>query len=210
MISSRYAIPVAALLSLALVPTVIHSYFKLAIDNSATTKAIKADLGEFVSVPTKRYPDWGAEIFGATDWFERTYKDRQGNTARLFVGRAYDHKRLYHHPELALSYAGDLRSNGKMVLSGVPPIPLHLLHHTTLPKIAAFALFYDGHFIDDPIAHQIKNSISLLVSPEKPMTLFYVSEDNTGQQTDFEKTMSAKVLKQAVHDFLAQQPIKEP
>ncbi|SJM92715.1 conserved hypothetical protein [Crenothrix polyspora] len=204
MISSRYATPVAVLLSLALIPTVIHNYLNLAIDNSATTKAIKADLGTFISVPTRRNPDWGADTFGCTDWFERTYKDKQGNTARLFVGRAYDHKRLYHHPELALSHGEDLRSNGQIVLSDVLAIPVHLLHHNTRPSIAAYALFYDGHFIADPIAHQIKNSISLLVSPEQPMTLFYIAEDNLDNQTAFEKTLSAKVLQEAIRSFLAQ------
>jgi hypothetical protein len=206
MISSRYATPVAILLSLALIPTIIHSYLKLASDNSATTKAIKADLGEFTSVPTRRNPDWGTDTFGCTDWFERTYKDKRGNTARLFVGRAYDHKRLYHHPELALSYGGDLRNNGQTVLSG---IPINLLHHGSRPNIAAYALFYDGRFIDAPIVHQIKNSIRLLVSPEKPMTLFYISEDNLDNQKTFEKTLSAKVLTEAIKSFLAQQPAKE-
>ncbi|WP_394754011.1 hypothetical protein [Crenothrix sp.] len=207
MIASRYATPVAVLLSLALIPTVIHSYLKLAVDNSASTKAIRADLGEFISVPTRRNLNWGTHTFGCTDWFERTYKDKQGNTARLFVGRAYDHKRLYHHPELALSYAGDLRANGKILLSASQSVPLNLLHHNTRSNIAAYALFFNGQFIDDPVAHQIKNSMSLLVSPEKPMTLFYISEDNLENQTVFEKTLSAKVLKEAIKSFLAQQPV---
>ncbi|SJM95785.1 hypothetical protein [Crenothrix polyspora] len=206
MICSRYAVPVAVFLSLALIPTVIHNYLGLAVDNTATPHAIKADLGEFISVPTRRNIDWGMDMFGCVDWFERTYKDKQGNTARLFVGRAYDHKRLYHHPELALSYGNDLRNDGKIILSGGHAISVTLLHHNTQANIAAYALFYNGYFIDDPIAHQIKNAIKLLVSAEKPMTLFYVSEDNTDKHTPFEKTMSAKLLKAAIQSFLAQQP----
>lgn len=120
MISSHYALPVAVLLSLALVPTVIHSYLDLAIDNSASSKAIKADLGEFISVPTHRNADWGATTFGCTDSFERYYKDKAGNSVRLFVGRAYDLKRLYHHPELAISHGEDLRHDSLLHLPTRP------------------------------------------------------------------------------------------
>jgi hypothetical protein len=210
MISAHYATPVAILLSLAMIPTVIHSYLNLSVDNSASSKAIKADLGEFISVPTRRNAEWGASTFGCTDSFERTYKDKQGNSARLFVGRAYDHKRLYHHPELALSHGEDLRHNGQVNLAGNPQIPVHLLHHTVRPTMAAYVLYYDGHFVDNPIAQQVKNSLQLLVSPQKPMTLFYISEDNLDKQTAFDKTLSAKVLSEAIKRFLAQQPTDRP
>jgi hypothetical protein len=207
MVASRYLWPVAILLSLALVPTIIHSYLQLSENNSPAIRTIKPDLGEFISIPTRKHADWGKETFGCTDWFERQYKNRQGDTARLFVGRAYDHKRLYHHPELALSHGEDLRSAGIVVLSGHPPMPVHMLRHNTQPKIAAYALYYDGYFIADPISHQLKNSINLLFSPERPMTLFYVSEDNLDNQQDFNKTLSAKVLVAAIDSFLGKSQV---
>lgn len=207
MIATPYTTPVAILLSLALIPTIIHSYLKLTDDNTAPSAAIKADLGELFSAPTRRNPGWGEETFGCTDWFERAYKDRQGNTARLFVGRAYDHKRLYHHPELALSHGSDLRKNGQIVLAGTPPVTVNVLHHSTQPNIAAYALFYDGQFISNPIAHQVKSSLSLMVSAEKPMTLFYVFEENADKQVGFEKTFAAKVLKAAIGDYLTKIPL---
>lgn len=211
MICLRYAIPVAVLLTVAIVPTVIHNYLNLSVDNSPTTKTIRADLSDFTSTPTRRNSQWGKETFGCNDWFERIYKDRQGNDTRLFVGRAYDHKRLYHHPELALSHGEDLRSNGQIMLyQSQHAIPVNLLHHSTQSKIAAFALFYDGHFIGDPISQQIKNSFNLLVNPQKPMTLFYVSEDNTDSQTPFKKTLSAQVLTEAIKNFLVPQSAKNP
>jgi hypothetical protein len=210
MIATRYTLPVAVLLSIALVPTIIHSYLNLSIDNSSPAKSISAMFSDLTSTPTRKNPGWGEETFGCTDWFERTYKDKQGNEVRLFVGRGYDHKRLYHHPELALSHAVDLRSTGLIKLLGEHVIPVNVLHHTTQSKIAGYALFYDGHFIDDPIAHQVKNSLSLLVNAKKPMTLFYVSEDNIDNQTNFEKTLSAKVLTAAIKNYLVEQPVKAP
>lgn len=208
MISTRYTLPVAIVLTIALVPTVIHSYLKLAVDNSATTRNINPIFADFTSMPSRKNPGWGEETFGCTDWFERNYKDQQNNTVRLFVGRGFDHKRLYHHPELALSHGIDLRSNGKLILPGEPAIPVHTLHHSSQSGIAAFVLFYDGHFIDDPIQHQMKSSLKLLINAEKPMTLFYVSEDNGANQSDFTKTPSAKVLQETIKRYLALKPSK--
>lgn len=206
MISSHYALPVAVLLSLAIVPTAIHSYMGLATDNSASSRAIKADLGEFISVPTARKADWGATTFGCIDSFERYYKDKAGNRVRLFVGRAYDLKRLYHHPELAISHGEDLRHDGVLYLPTRPELPIHLLRHAVRPNMAAYVLFYDGHFVKDPIKEQVASSLNLLVSPKKPMTLFYISEENVDKQEPFDKTLSAKVLLEAINSFIAQQP----
>src|SRR5664280_2539690 len=102
MISARYALPVAFVLMLALIPTVIHSYLGLKTDDGLSVKNIKPVLDNFYSIPTNRQPGWGEVTFGSEDWIERIYTDEQGKSLRLFVGRSYDHKRLYHHPELAL------------------------------------------------------------------------------------------------------------
>ena len=204
MISSRYALPVSLVLMLALIPTVIHSYLGLKTDDGLSVKKIKPELGNYNSEPTNRQPGWGEETFGSVDWIERAYTDEQGKTLRLFVGRSYDHKRLYHHPELALSYAKDLRSEGRIRLHGQPEIPVNLLRNEMRPNMAAFALLYDGKFIDNPISHQIRDSLKQLISARKPMTLFYIADDNAPKNTAFIQSPAASLLNKAIKDFMAQ------
>ena len=204
MISARYALPVSLVLILALIPTVIHSYLGLKTDDGLSVKKIKPELGNYNSEPTNRQPGWGEETFGSVDWIERAYTDEQGKTLRLFVGRSYDHKRLYHHPELALSYAKDLRSEGRIRLHGQPEIPVNLLRNEMRPNMAAFALLYDGKFIDNPISHQIRDSLKQLISARKPMTLFYIADDNAPKNTAFIQSPAASLLNKAIKDFMAQ------
>jgi len=204
MISTRYALPVAFILFLALIPTVIHSYLGLTTNDGMSVKNIKPVLDNFTSIPTNRKPGWGEDTFGSEDWIERTYTDEQGRSIRLFVGRSYDQKRLYHHPELALSYAKDLSSAGQIRLPGKPEIPVNLLHNNMQPYMAAFVLIYDGKFIGNPISHQVKDSLNMLISARKPMTLFYIADDNAAKDTPFSKTPAASLLHNAIKDFMAQ------
>jgi len=205
MTSSRYALPVALVLMLALIPTAIHSYLGLKADDGLSVKNIKSVLDNFNSTPTNRQPGWGEETFGSEDWVERIYTDEQGKSLRLFVGRSYDHKRLYHHPELALSYAKDLRSVGQIRLPGQPEIPVNVLRNETRPNMAAFVLLYDGKFIDNPITHQIGDSLKQLISARKPMTLFYIVDDNEQKNIKFIHSPAASLLNKAIKDFMAQQ-----
>lgn len=202
MISTRYALPVALLLMLALIPTVIHSYLGLTQNDGLSVKNIKPVLENFSSIPTNRNSTWGEQTFGSEDWFERTYKDEQGHLIRLFVARSFDHKRLYHHPELALSYGSDLSSGGLVLLSGKPEIPVNTLRNNTRPGIAGYVLLYDGKFIGNPISHQVKDSFNLLISARKPMTLFYISDTNAPNETIFNNTPAADLLKKAIKDFV--------
>jgi hypothetical protein len=190
---------------LALIPTVIHNYLGLKTDDGLSVKNINTVLDNFNSISTNRHSEWGKETFGSEDWIERIYTDEKGKSLRLFVGRSYDHKRLYHHPELALSYAKDLRSIGQLGLPGQPEIPVNLLHNETRPNMAAFVLLYDGKFIDNPILHQLKDSFKQLVSGRKPITLFYIVDDNEPENSVFIQSPAASLLNKAIKDFISQE-----
>lgn len=204
MTSTRYALPVAILLMLALIPTVIHGYLGMKTVDGLSVTRINPVLDNFTSTPTNRQPGWGEDTFGCDDWIERIYTDEHGKSVRLFVGRSFDHKRLYHHPELALSYAKDLKGAGQIRLSQRSDIPVNLLRNDMRPNMAAFVLLYDGKFIADPISNQIQASLKQLVSPRKPMTLFYLADDNAPKTIDFNKTPDATLLEKAITDFMAQ------
>jgi hypothetical protein len=205
MISARYVLTVALILTLALIPTVIHNYLGLKTDDGLSVTNINTFLDNFNSIPTNRNSAWGKETFGSEDWIERIYIDEKGKSLRLFVGRSYDHKRLYHHPELALSYAKDLRSVGQLGLPGQPEIPVNLLRNETRPNMAAFVLLYDGEFINNPILHQIKDSLKQLVSSRKPITLFYIVDDNEPENSVFTQSPAASLLNKAIKDFISQE-----
>lgn len=207
MTSTRYALPVALVLMLALIPTVIHGYLSMKINDGLAAENIKPLLAGFTSIATNRQPGWGESTFGCEDWIERTYTDKQGRSLRLFVGRSYDHKRLYHHPELALSYGKDLKGTGQIRLPGQPEIPVNILRNAMRPNFsAAFVLLYDGKFIDNPITHQVQDALKQLVSARKPMTLFYLANDATPDGVAFTKTPDASLLESAIKDFIGQAP----
>ena len=205
MISSRYALWITFILIVALIPIVTHSYLNLKEDDGLSVKSIKSVLDDFESTPTNRMPGWGKETFGSEDWIERIYNDKTGKAYRLFVGRSYDNKRLYHHPELALSYAKDLRDDGVIWFSGKDEIPVKLLQNETGTSMAAFVLLYNGKFIENPILHQITDSLRQLFGAKKQMTLFYIVDDHEPKGTKFIQTSGALLLNEAIVDFMTQQ-----
>lgn len=207
MISTRYAIPVCILLALALIPTIIHSYIDAKLNDGKSVNNIAITLNNFTSVPAKRNASWGIDIFSSTDWFERVYHDKQYHKVRLFTARSYDHKRLYHHPELALSYGHSLSKRGILNISNSPEIPVHLLSNDDNSMLAAYVLLYNGEFVSDPISHQLGDSMRLLVNARKPMTLFYASQSNLPFNTQFEQSDLASLLSLAIQSFQSQAQI---
>ncbi len=203
MFSARYAIPVMLLLAMASVPTLIHNYFGLTVSDGKTTSAIGNSFPHFAAIPSSRNPGWGEVTFECYDWFERIYSSDQGKAVRLFVGRSFDHKKLYHHPELALSYGADLARAEKTEFSLPPEITVYVLRSNGERGMAAYALLYEDRFIGNPVLHQLNNSLKLLVRPRKPLTLFYVSDNEVDSREPFAQTAMAQILTHAVRDFLA-------
>lgn len=201
MISLRYAWIVAIILALALIPTVIHSYLGLKASDGRQVKNIDTKLSGYTSRPTQRNANWGETIFNCFDWTERIYSDLSENKVRLFAGRSYDHKSLYHHPELTLSYGKNFTIKQQVSLSGPVEIPVKLLRYRDKIGLAAYALLYEDEFIGNPIKHQIKNSLNLLINAHKPITLFYVAQTDAAPATPFSDTPAAKILQQAIEDF---------
>jgi hypothetical protein len=198
MISLRYALPVAIVLAISIVPTVMHSYLGLLTEDGKTSGNIDQVLAGFVSEPTNRKDEWVEEMFASQDWMERAYKNPEGKELRLFVARSYDHKKLYHHPELALSHGVDLGKGDVVNLSNQEGMPVFVFRPKSDAGVVAYALHYEGEYIGDPISHQIGNSLSLLFSGRRPMTIFYISDmtvlpNHTLNDSDIEKLLLAAV-----------------
>lgn len=204
MLSPRYIFPTIILLALALIPTTIHSYLGLATNDGKSVKSINTELDHYASKPTTRNPGWGEETFESFDWIERNYRDQKGNAVRFFAARSYQHKRLYHHPELALSYGRNLRRQGKEYLAtDETAIPISYFKEANGTQFVAYALLYDNKFIENPIVHQLTDSLNLLVSAKKPMTLFYVSQSTYDQDLEIGQLPAMFILKAAIESFQA-------
>ncbi|HLP81297.1 MAG TPA: hypothetical protein VK141_04780 [Nitrosomonas sp.] len=87
-------------------------------------------------------------------------------------------------------------------------IPVNVLRNANNPGLAAYALWYDGQFIENPIQHQIKDTLKLLISPKAPMTLLYVSDNYSTRESPFQKTHSAKILTLAIQSIVKNNIVK--
>lgn len=204
MISPRFAVPVAVLLALALIPTVIHSYYGARLDDGLRTSDISASLDGAGSSPTERRAAWVQNRFDTDDWIERTYG--QGGTAvTLFAARSFDAKRLYHHPELAVLRGFQTSPAGVARAAARPDVPLHVLdiERDGRRGVAVYALLYDGRFIDNAVLFQLRTSVELLVSGRRPLTLIMASA-LAGSRDRLDEAPATGVLLAAIASFEAQ------
>jgi hypothetical protein len=210
MISARYATPAALLCAIALVPTVIHSYVGLRHVDGFSTASIPVQFGSVTGHPTKRTAAWVEENFEATDWFERIYTHRSGQVV-LFVGRSYDAKRLYHHPELALLRGLGLEKGSATVarVPQRPDIPIHTIPVTKDGQsgFSVYALLHDGTFVETPILYQLRTAHRYLFRGREPMTLFMATDLRAAPEA-LENAASTRLLLAAIAAFEAQGPRK--
>jgi len=203
--STRFAPVVIVLLALALIPTVIHSYVGIRVNDGLKAAAIPGALAGEVGAPTARRPVWVKSRFDSDDWIERRYTGR--GDATVFVVRSLDAKRLYHHPELAIAY-GDSYGAAKVVhLSQRPEVPVYLLPGVDSNQHgrAMYVLLYDGRYVANPIAFQLRTSFNLLFTRPKPMTLFFVRERLVATDAPPDRSRGAELLLAAIDGFAVQQ-----
>lgn len=206
MISRKYTLPVGILLAIALVPTVIHSYVGAKATDGYATSQLAQRIGTLNGEPSDRRPGFGQDVFDSFDWTERWYTATNGQRVRLFIARSYDHKKLYHHPEIAVIRGTDVTSAGIAHIGSNQHIPAHVIKEQDGSGVAAYTLIYDGEMVENPIKHQILSALTQLVSAKKPMTLIfaYAPEQPTNaelQGSDLEQVIqSATVAVTQAHD----------
>ena len=202
MMSTRYAPAICAVLLLALVPTIIHSYAGMVVPDTLSTRSIPEQLGEYKSTPTRRSADWGERRFESFDWFEREYTSPQ-DTVVLTVVRSYDLKALYHHPELAVAYHyANFNAANVGTIDGRPDMPVHILTNDGAGPVGLYVLHYDRRFITDPIRFQIRTAGELLFTGRKAMTLLFVRDDSVASGAGPLKLPAAQLLVDAVRYFV--------
>ena len=203
--SARFGLPVAFVLFIALLPTAIHSYVGMRIEDGLTTAAIPDTLEGYVGSKTSRNANWGERRFDSTDWIERSYQ-AGGRDVRLVVVRSFDLKKLYHHPELAAAYGVDLRPAGSTGQRRARPSCTRSRRSGARARSSMYALMYDGVFIEDPLWFQLRTAGKLLVGGRRQMTLFFVHQANVPANQPPADTAAALVLGAAVDAFANQRP----
>jgi hypothetical protein len=202
MISTRFLSVVCALVGLALVPTLIHSYAETTVRDGLSTQVISTSLAGYQGVPSGRNATWGKRRFDSDDWMERDYTSN-GDTVKLSVIRSFDPKTLYHHPELAIAYGPSYIRNEVRRFAQRPDVPVHMLYtDTDVGTVAMYALLYDNRFVEDPIGFQIRTAGELLFSRRKPMTIFFVTDQKVAASANIDTLPAANVLFAAIDSFL--------
>jgi hypothetical protein len=205
-ISFRYVPTLCALLGLALIPTIIHSYGGGTVEDGRSAAAIPTILDGYTSTPTDRASNWGKRRFDSDDWVERSYIEAGSDPITLTVVRSFDPKRLYHHPELAIAYrrtsfvGEEIRRFAERT-----DIPVHVLQPeagTAATGIGMYVLHYGSGFIEDPIWFQVRSAGELFFSRRLPMTLFFVLDSSTTPDSNQETPRSTRLLFAAIDAFV--------
>lgn len=168
MISARYAWAAAVVLLLAAVPTVLNVYRRPAeIALGGLEEKLGGRLGEFTAGPRRAATI--EEHFGARDFVTRRYR-----AIELFAARSYDGKKLFHFPELALTYG-----RAATAVRDVPGARVIEFAQGREVHVAAYALLYGRRGVEEPIRFHLSILPELFVGHREPMTLVYVQADAT-------------------------------
>lgn len=200
--SGRYAAPLLVLLLLALVPTAIHSYANVTIDDGKSAATIPPTLAGFSSTPGSRNAGWGRRHFGSDDWISRQYNS-DGTQVTLTAIRSYDLKTVYHHPELAVAYDTPFFEHEIRYLPGHPAVPVNVLRDGDR-ALGLYVLLYDGEYVTDPVWFQLRTSARLLVSGRRPMTLLFARQTALPPGHGIDKSGAATILFAALDAFTRQ------
>jgi hypothetical protein len=197
-IASRYLPATAVLLALTLVPTIVHTYVGVKASDGKTSAIVARELHGVEGADTGRSALWVKENFGTEDFIERRY----GGDVTLFVARAYDAKRLYHHPELGLAYGR--RFEAPYIVRATTshgPVPVHMLSGEDV--VACYALLYDREFVESPLRFEAAHILETLAAPASEMTLFFAR--GPASATPHESS-AVPILLGAIDSFMSQPP----
>jgi hypothetical protein len=199
MIAGRHLALLSSLLGLACVPTVLHSYVGVTVNDGRSVEAVPRRLSGLDSRPAGRPAAYVMNAYGTTDFIERHY----GSSLTLFVARGYDSKRLYHHPELGIAHGDPYERVVVRRSSTRPHIPLFVLESAS-DKASVYALLHEDQFIEDPIRFQLRNALTLLFRPKSPMTLFFVRSRTASAPLTPNTPTAEALLLAAIDSFVAQ------
>ena len=172
----RFAWPTALVLLVALVPTVANVYMPVApIEGGTLAERIPERLeGHGKAQPGKHAenPAWALENYGSDDSVSRRYAGME-----FFAARTYDAKRLFHYPELALTYGHAANTRHSTTIEthvGTTTVQLIDFESSRGNHVAAYVLFYGRRSVDEPYSFMVGVLPELFAGGREPATLIYV------------------------------------
>jgi hypothetical protein len=173
---SRHRLPgLAALLVVALLPTLVHSYRGYDVTPTPiTANTLPRALGGAAGVDRARDPVWMRATFGADSWAERAYEVPGQGRLTIFAARGSDLKKLYHHPELGALHGRSFDRVRLVPLDADATRPMHVLQNDTTGDSAIYVLLYDGEWVSNPYWLQVSSAVSSLWRGRRPLTLVMV------------------------------------
>ncbi len=206
MIATRHAWLVAGLLLLALVPTWFNVYRQPpALEPGALAGAIPADLeGYRDAAPGRHDAGWVAAHFASCDYLEREYRVGT-HELELFAARTWDAKKLFHFPELALTYGRSVtaeRLEELTVMDRAVPVRVLEFRQRATVRRSVSALFFGKEPVRDPMRFLLRSLPALFVGQRKPMTLIYVQgEAQPGREAALQQELE-ELLAESAAAFL--------
>lgn len=194
MISARRLLPLAGLLVLALVPTLVHGYLGYVVPAASLSDAsLPASVEGASGRPGPWRDAWVKETYDVESWAQQTYPAPGGGQVTVFVARGYDMKKLYHHPELGVLRG---RSFEPLARADVDGHPVHVLRNTDRGDSGVYALVYDGNWVANPYLLQFSSAVTSLWTGRQPLTLVLAYGDvlQDGRPTAFASAVLTKVV----------------
>ncbi len=173
-LSHRYMWPLSGCLLLALVPVVVHSYFRVDVEDC---NAFSTFLPQFAYV--SRGAGHDAQI---KDRFE-TSEVREGSFSAhalrfdFSVIRTYDAKRLYHRPEDTLVEHSIVATHGiQWAATGSGTVPIQRAYYDPGDPaiVVSYLLVYHSSLVANPYWAQLRAAPAELFTGRHPMTIFLI------------------------------------
>lgn len=187
--STRFALALAGLAALALVPVVLHSYLGAQRDDCRAPLALAP--AAHASALERGRDAWMREHFAASAWREGRIAGRSGAPALAYaVVRSYDAKRVYYRPENTLLRGHSVRARElEWVDAHDVRLPIHRPRYSSTPgaslrAVAGYLLVYEGRPVADPYRAQLLAAPHQLLGASTPMTLFFVHGSAAAEQVE--------------------------
>jgi len=186
-ISTRHVRVLCVLLAVALLPVLRHVYFGPEEPPAGGLEhVLPAELGDSGEPqPGRNRADWVRENLGTEDFVTRRYP----GGIEFFAGRSLDWKKLFHFPELGLSYGKPRSGERHVVVAG---IPVRLVEFRTSDSyhLAAMTFLCGDETVARPLLYSL-GTVTRLVEERRPMTLVYVQ---SGAKPDEEAAVEQRLL----------------
>ncbi len=178
LLARRWAPHVCVLLSVAMLPVVLHGYVGVESDDCAHATAVAPPWAPGDSTTGRAaYIDG---LMKPSQWREGTLRDSDGTALNYVIARSFDAKHLYYRPEYKLVQKARPASHEIVWIEmDDESVPVHRPIYqkrirNPLIGLAAYVILYDGVPVENPYRTQLLSAPLQIVRGRLPTTLLFV------------------------------------